>query len=369
MDNTSKNIKVRRISDAAGWADLESQWDALLGASSSNAVFLCWDWLDTWLKIYGSGGKWAVLVAEDMEGNLLGSAPMMIDRGSRAPGKWIRRLLLLGQKADTASEYLDWIIHSGHEAEVSQAFIHFVFNDMGREWDIIQFDAMRGNSSTIPFLISAFKKRGIALLPLQISTAPFVSLPDTWKEFMAQRSSTSRQRWNKFNRDHHVVIRSVGKNLTVSAGMEIIRRLNALRWGDARQSFLSERYVRFHDQIAERFHKKGFLILLFLEVDGDIIAGRYDFSYGGKGWCFQGGWQPDLEHLRPGRMMMTTMMEYCISQGLQEYDFLGGEASYKKEWSDGERTIVSLNATNPYSLRGRIYSLARRAWLSLRSKS
>jgi CelD/BcsL family acetyltransferase involved in cellulose biosynthesis len=95
--------------------------------------------------------------------------------------------------------------------------------------------------------------------------------------------------------------------------------------------------------------------MIFLEADGQIVAGRYDFAYAGKAWCFQGGWLPEWEKERAGKMMLTAMMRWCIEHGLSEYDFLGGEASYKNEWSSDTRSMADIEASSPSSMRGRLY--------------
>lgn len=361
-------LTLRVVSTQEGWQALQPHWEELLKNSEADAVFLSWDWLDAWLSVYGPDGQWVILVAEDRPGHLIGIAPMMIDYGAGIPGRWIRRLLLLGQKADTASEYLDWILRRGHERTVAEAFIRYILEDLAGRWDILYFEAMREDSLTIPYLAAAFEAKGMPWVSRKVTTAPYVSLPASWDEFLASRSSTFRQRWKKFHREHAVTLRKVGQDFTVAEGMARLRELNALRWGDQRQSFLSPKYVRFHDEVAARFHQRDELVLVFLEVDGQMIAGRYDFAYGGKGWCFQGGWLPEQEKLRPGRTMMAWMLRTCIERGLHEYDFLGGAASYKGEWSHGERGIVNHQARNPASLRGWLYEQAKKVQSLIRPK-
>jgi CelD/BcsL family acetyltransferase involved in cellulose biosynthesis len=356
---TSSGIQVRWISKPAEWKELEETWNELLSNSSADALFLCWEWIDTWLEVYGNEGTWIILTALDGDGKLLGIAPMMIDRGAGKFGKHLRRLLLVGQKADTASEYLDWILRHGSEEKVAAAFCDFILVKLADRWDILQFQAMREDSATIQFISHAFAKRGVQVSTHRVTAAPYVSLPPTWDEFLSRRSSTFRQRWNKFHREHAVIVRVVGQDFSVAEGMETLRRLNALRWGDERRSFLSPSYVRFHDKVAARFHQKNQLLMLLLEVDAQIVAGRYDFAYAGKGWCFQGGWLPECEKLRPGRTMMAYQMRCCIERGLLEYDFLGGDASYKGEWSQAERWIIDLGARNPSSLRGWLFEKAK----------
>ncbi|MBX7207585.1 MAG: GNAT family N-acetyltransferase [Verrucomicrobiaceae bacterium] len=359
------SIKIRRVRDDADWAALGAHWDELLHDSEADAVFLCRDWIDTWLKVYGSGGERVILVAEDETGALLGIAPMMLDRGAGRLGRWVRRLLLVGQKADTASEYLDWIIRRGREQDVGDALARHVTTAMAHEWDVLCFDAMLSTSATIETLRRHFDG-GLSVKPL--TNAPYVTLAATWDGFLEQKRAKFRQRLNKFHREHRVRVLLGGHDIGVDEGMAVIRRLNEQRWGDARRSFLSERYRRFHDEVAARLHERGRLLLIFLEVDGTIIAGRYDFAYGGKGWSFQGGWLPEWEKLSAGKLMLAEIMRWCIEHGLREYDFLGGAAAYKTDWSNGERTLVTLDAANPRSTRGKLWRLLREAKQKLTAK-
>jgi CelD/BcsL family acetyltransferase involved in cellulose biosynthesis len=317
--------------------------------------------MDTWMSVYGDSGRWLVLVARDVaDGQLLGVAPMMIDRGSGHVGRWMRRLVLLGQKADTASEYLDWILRRGHEEAVAAAFCEHLLQAEGSTWDLLRFEAMRGDSPTLPLLQKVFAAHGRPLTISPSTSSPYLTLPSTWDAFLSSRSGTFRTRWNKFHREHQVVVREAGTDFSVEAGMRLLRDLNEKRWGERRQSFLSDRYRRFHDEVSARMLAAGHLAMLFLEADGQIVAGRYDFAYAGKAWCFQGGWLPEWEKERAGKMMLTAMMRWCIDHGLGEYDFLGGEASYKNEWGDGERQIVAVQAANPRSVRGKLFEALRR---------
>lgn len=352
--------RIRRITTTADWRALQPQWDTLLAASRADAIFLTWDWIDVWLDVYGSGGQWFILVAENQSGALIGAAPMMITRGAKAPGKWIRRLTLIGQQADTASEYLDWIAHRDHESKVATAFASHFFNDMRAEWDLIEFTFVREDATLLPALRAAFEKTNPAALCIDLqTTSPYLALPATWEEFAASRSGSFRNKLNKFHRDHKVALRFAGTDISIADGMTLIRQLHHKRWRGASNSFTSQHYIRFHDQIAARFHPQGRLLLIFLELDGQIVAGRYDFAYGGKGWNFQGGWLPEWEKQRAGKMLVTEVIRWCIEHGLREYDFLGGDASYKSDWTETSRTLVTLTAPNPRSLRGRIYTSLR----------
>ncbi len=354
-------LAISCVKDPEGWRQLGREWAELLANSTADCVFLSWQWLDTWMSVYGDGGSWLLIVVRDARyEKLLGVAPMMLESGTGKAGRWMQRLILVGQKADTASEYLDWIIRRGHEAEVIAAICDHLLGAESRSWDLLCFETMRADSPTLPLLERAFASRGEGLTISHPTNAPYLTLPGRWEDFLASRSGTFRTRWNKFHREHLVAVREAGVDLSVPEGMRIIRDLNEKRWGNRRQSFLSERYRRFHDEVSVRLHEAGHLAMIFLEADGQIVAGRYDFAYAGKAWCFQGGWLPEWEKERAGKMMLTAMMRRCIENGLSEYDFLGGEASYKNEWSSDTRPMAEIEAANPSSMRGRLYKALKR---------
>jgi len=354
----NSSVHIREVTHLEGWRALGPFWDDLLQHSRADCLFLTWDWMDAWLEVYGDGGEWLVLVAEEADGRLLGIAPMMIDaQGSRVPARWIRRLTLLGQKADTSSEYLDWIILEGREEEVARAFCHHLLTQAAHRWDVLEFGIMLASSPVLPVLRCML---GEALWETSLPAAPFMALPDTWEEFAAARSSHYRRRYGKVRQRLPTRRLTAGKDISVADGMAKIRELNLGRWADQGSSFKTERYCRFHSAVAERMHQKGRLMMVFLELEGAILCGRYDFNYAGKTWCFQGGWSPDWESYSIGRVMMGEIMRCSIELGLKEYDFLAGKASYKDEWATGSRDILSLQAWRPGSARGITWQQLRR---------
>jgi CelD/BcsL family acetyltransferase involved in cellulose biosynthesis len=81
----------------------------------------------------------------------------------------------------------------------------------------------------------------------------------------------------------------------------------------------------------------------------------------------QGGWSPEYSARRVGTLLTGKVIEWGLAQGLEEYDFLGGDSDYKRRWATDERVMVNLTASNGKTLRGRLWtwnhrieSLARR---------
>src|SRR5204863_6928382 len=114
---------------------LAPRWNALLERSGSDAIFLTWEWISTWWKVFGRRFALLLLTAEDGNGELIGIAPTMVGPRRSASGLTFRALMLIGQRADTFAEYLDFIVERGREAEVTSAFCDFLHREVATEWD------------------------------------------------------------------------------------------------------------------------------------------------------------------------------------------------------------------------------------------
>jgi CelD/BcsL family acetyltransferase involved in cellulose biosynthesis len=156
-----------------------------------------------------------------------------------------------------------------------------------------------------------------------------------------------------------------GQDLSIDEAMTVLAKLNRERWQEGGSSFRTDNYARFHQALARRFAERGWLWLAILTLDEKPIAARYDFVYGGKVWCMQGGWDPARQDLNPGTLMTGEVIAWAIAQGFHEYDFLGGEDHYKRRWAEAERKLIDLEAFNAATLRGRWWPRLRslkQAW-------
>ncbi|MEZ0273306.1 MAG: GNAT family N-acetyltransferase [Roseimicrobium sp.] len=357
------SVDVSVITTELQWEALQPEWNGLLQDSTADSVFLTWEWVDSWLRIFERVEDWLVLTARTTDGFLVGVAPMMVHRDPRLK---LRRLVLVGQDGDTSAEYLEWLLRRGWEEVVALAFARHLRSAGGNRWDALDFDMMRVASEGFSPFTNALQSMGLHPVSTTRGYAPYAALPPTWDEFLHSHSASFRQRWKRFGRKHQVRLLTGGQGVEVDTGMDRIRDMNQARWQESGQSFRTERYLEFHRQVAGRFHTRGWLAMLFLEVDGEILAGRYDFAYAGKCWNFQGGWVPGHEKLSLGKMLLMEEVKWCVERGLTEYDFLAGEASYKDEWATGRRELARVEATNPRSMRGRLFFMLRRLKRMLR---
>jgi CelD/BcsL family acetyltransferase involved in cellulose biosynthesis len=337
---------------------LEPEWRSLLERSASNGLFLSWEWISTWWEVFGARFTPHVLVARDDDGSVCGIAPLMLGPG---PGKarWLRHLMFIGQQGDVTSEYLDFIVAAGREAEVAPALVRRLLDE---GWDALLLQNVRADSVCYGAFEEELAARGLRFDTWRKRPSPFTSLPRSWKELYDGRSRNFRSRYqhssNVLARSGPVETVVAGRDIPLDEALDRLVELSRGRWGDAGQSFRTPAYVSFHRKLIARMHERDALLFLFLRANGRLVAARYDFVYAGKAWCYQSGWLREFEKVSLGELALGKVLELAISRGCREYDFLGGEAHYKRRWSTGHRTLLDVWA--PRSGWARAWRWAKR---------
>ena len=352
-------MHVRLVDTPAAWDALQPGWDALLEQGPVPSPFLCWDWVRTWWDVFGSRFALCLLVAEQ-DGACIGLAPFMRGAAGGLLARRWRRLMFIGQQGDTRAEALDLIVAPGHEEAVAQAFAAQLCGPLRRTWDALLLEAVPQDAPGVAALRTALATLGRRTATCAPVAAPYLALPATWEAFLEGRSrnflAQLRQARNRLARAGEVRVRRAGEDLETAAGLAVLADLHKERWGERTESFRTQAYVDFHARFAERMQVQDRLYLAVLEVDGRTVAARYDYRFGRRLWCMQGGWDPAFAECRPGTIMTADVVQWGIEHGYTAYEFLAGDEAYKRRWADAERTFVDVIGANPATLRGRLYA-------------
>ena len=101
--------------------------------------------------------------------------------------------------------------------------------------------------------------------------------------------------------------------------------------------------------MAGRFLANDWLDFRLLELDDVPAAAQFGFRYGGVYSYLQSGFDPAYARYSPGWVLGEMILRDAISAGLREYDFLGGEDSYKLRWGAEQRRYAYLTCVRPNS--------------------
>ena len=342
------SLRVEALADPRALADLAGMWDDLLAASDADALFLTWTWISTWWEVFGAGRRLHVLTAHDAEGALVGIAPLMVQRGVEGFPARLRVLMVIGQQGETLAERLDLIVQKGREDEVVGAFVAHLLDEQRALFDVLFFERVREDSTALAALRRCLGERGLSMRTSNEQPSPYRTLPASYEELRASMSRNFRRQLsnarNRLEKKGAVQLHFAPQDIPVAQGMDTLIALHRARWGPDEGSFRTPAYLQFHHTLSERLAARGELVLVLLGVGDETVAGRYDFLYGGRVWCFQGGWEPTFERMRVGTVLTAEVLRWAIEQGGTEYDFLSGDDPYKRRWADDSRTLVDLRA-------------------------
>ncbi len=115
------------------------------------------------------------------------------------------------------------------------------------------------------------------------------------------------------------------------------QRSNAL---GRRGIFASSRFVEFHRRLISDRLLAGDVQMFRLQAGSGTVGVIYNLVYFGKVYFYQCGYRyTDDKRLSPGTVTLFHVIEQCLREGFDHFDFLSGEAKYKEWMSTGQREL------------------------------
>lgn len=348
----SNSLTVSVIDSAAALAPYGEAWNELLSHSRSRSICLRWEWVQTWLAIYGDCGvkPYVLLVREGDQ--LIGIAPFFVQIEKKWGRFGVRTLRFLGtgepEWEEVASEYLDVISRPGLEADVMWALWQHL--DHANAWDRYVFNDVLKDSLIFAQWAQKPQSAGCAVTTEQIGIRYQIDLPRTWDDYLAMLEPGAAKRIQykrrKLERAGKVVDRVVTHAQELENAFSELVRLHTLRWsarGDG-GVFASPRFTAFHKKLAHQLLPQGMLNIRLLMLESAAIAVLYNIRDAGTDYFYQGGFDVEqASKFSPGIMAHVYAIDSAIRDGLRQYDFMkGGTDSYKSEFACGETSMYDV---------------------------
>jgi len=183
--------------------------------------------------------------------------------------------------------------------------------------------------------------------------SPYLTLPNSWEAYL--RGTLNRDKRHKLQgalKDFETwaegdwYVERVRCAEDLRKGQALLAELHNHRWeaGDGQPGVFSKpRFVSFHQEYMPRLLEQGGLELLWLVAKGKPVAAQYQIMANGKAYYYQCGRRIDVPHrVRPGIFLLSLAIQEAIGKGLREFDFLGGDAQYKRMMTRTSRPVVQL---------------------------
>ena len=340
---------VYAIRDIVGFMQLRDVWNPLLQRSSSNTVFLTFEWLSTWLNHFGRQGRLLVLVFKEGE-EVVGIAPLIVE-----VREGFRRLGTIGAQT---LEYEDFIISGdcNHE-EVLDAFWDVIEKERG--WDFFQLNSVREDSGNIQLLRSVLARRRISNILRPSDSSPYVPITQSWEQYWESLSQRFRKDSARLQRrlaqDHGPVSYEEPRTpKDVDTLMQELFRHHLARRQEVSGTqgvFGDEKLRDFYIHLAKELFCKGWLYLPTLRANGKIAAIHLDFEYGGAYLHAVPAFDREFSQYGVGRLLNIHLIRDAFARGPREFDFLRGAELYKFDFACKVRQLYSLSTFAP-TVRG-----------------
>lgn len=347
-------MKVIVADSLAGYA---SDWDtAVLEAPVPSPFLRSW-WLahvpavwSTYLLVVGADGLWGGVA---------------LDR--RVTARTTYWTCLGGQ---LAADHLDLVARRGREAAVVGALRRWLRRPGNR---LLELEGVAGGAR----LLEALPRPRVVY---RDEVAPYFRLPSADLEsYLHQRpgrlrSSIERPRKRLVDRlgGHHRVVSAYD----LDRGLRTLRDLHAQRWGLSSPLLAAWRHFA---AAAAAGARRGEVQLheLVVPTDGgsgeQVVASDALLVVGDRVSVYTGGRSTDPRWRGAGSLLTWAELSLLAQRGAREVDFLRGDETYKYDWADRSRPLLSVRAARgplavaalarqeaPRAARDRLRPLVRR---------
>jgi len=317
--------------------ELEHEWNALLARSTTNVPFLRFGYLEKWWQTMG-GGEWdsgELFIHLGYEGEkLIGIAPLF---RTVKEGKPI--VAFIGSVE--ISDYLDIIATPEDYREFLAALLEHLGNEDPAVWEKVVFANVPESS---PFL-SLFAESTISnanILLEKTFSAPLLSLPSNWEEYLA--GLDKKQRHEIRRKIRRVQQEAVDQRFYFVEGNQALPQygnafLDLMKEDDAKKEFLSPSMQEAMLAIMNWGDDEGILRLCFLDINGVTAAGYFCFDDGNTISIYNSGFKNDMQYFSPGWVLLSYLIEWAIKNSREKIDFMRGSESYKYKFGGVDTTL------------------------------
>jgi CelD/BcsL family acetyltransferase involved in cellulose biosynthesis len=330
------SLHIRIISDYQEFLALETSWGELIERSGARHPFLEHSWVRTWWECFGEGRQLHVVVA--MEGDSpIAIAPLII-----TPIKMFGiKMRQLGFFYNSHVPRADFIITERRD-EAYEAIWGAI--KVSKEWDVIQLCQLTDDSETLARMQQMAGVGGYSAGLWKSGASPRVPLEAGWEAYHqglpAKHRSNLRNRFKRLDQVGPVELDTVTCGERRAESLEQGLRLEAAAWKGANGTaiFSDPNVARFYELFSIRAAERGWLRLNFLRAGGRAVAFDYSLEYANRIFLMKLGYDPEFSPYSPSNLLLATALKNAFERGLEEYDFLGEEAEWKRCWTTETRS-------------------------------
>ena len=315
---------LAELEEVAALEPLRQEWVALWSRVPDATPFQHPAWLIPWWRHVGEGRLCSLALRED--GRLRAFFPLYVHEAER-------KLFPLGIGT---TDYLDALVEPGG-AEAAMAALSAHLENRRDGFDRVEWPQLRPASP----LLAGAAPPGWRDATEEAEPCPVLDLPSAFEQ-LRERVSSKTLRDLRTARRRATEAGAAFESATPGTLEEIgeaLFRLHAARWATRGESgvLAAPGVRRANHEAMSALMEVGLLRLLALRLRGEIVAvvhaladppGRARRTL----YLYLQGFDPALERLSPGLLLVGEAVERAIGEGFHAVDFLRGQERYKSFW-------------------------------------
>ena len=218
----------------------------------------------------------------------------------------------------------------------------------GRWADLLLLPRLDEEGPTAKLIEAIAEKKRLPVYKLAYDLSPYTALEGTWEEFICRRRSgksrsAMRRKARRLGEKGTLEFRHFSTPAEVEALMDRVfqiyeRRAEGVYRGPL---WLSDSGQTFLKAWAVSMAERGVMDLAVMFVGERPLAFCYGFYNDTDYYQYGLAFDPDPQYYKysPGLLLEEHQLKFSYSLGLERYDFLLGNESYKQEWATANRTI------------------------------
>lgn len=327
-------MTIEHVEGTAVFDQLADQWNTLAKLGVTNTPFQTWTYQRSWFTHLGEGELHTLIAKNEKNGDdVVGIIPLNVRDG-----------VVLFNASKEETDYLDVIASAEHVEEVWSAAFDFLLTSPPFEWQSLDLWNIPAWSPSFEIVQKLAAQHNLTVQTEQAEVCPCIPLTGTFADYLAnidkkQRHEIKRKMRRAAGAEAEITICNPVTEEELSTAVDAFLFLLRSSTFEKGEWLNDGRRALFHD-VAQAAHKAGTLQLLFVEVEGQNVAGLFNFVHDGRTWVYNSGLLSDVAgNLSLGVVISAKAIELATELGNHTFDFLRGDEQYKYRFG-AEDTII-----------------------------
>ena len=315
-------MQVEIIDSIQQFDKLETNWNNVYACDSHAQIFLSWSWLRGWLEVVPN--NWFILaIRPKPSAPYVAFFPLAMRSFEWANLNVYRALQTC---AHPVADYTGFLCLPEYEQDAIKHFALYINQNL--QWDVFHVKDIQ--DPRLDIFVKQFPESDFQLISNQGATCPYISLPDTWEEYLQHSISRKprknlRNSLNKIEKNSDFHFTSIQAD-NLDKQIEVLFELWQIKWGK-QPDLTIETYRNVFRQCAK--NNSLWIDILWDKTTPVAATGMYVDSDKKVVYGQMTGFNPEYSKLSPGRVMMAISTKKAIENDFKNYDLLRGDLDYK----------------------------------------